>query len=196
MRPSIRSRPGLPGLLAVLLAAAPIAAPAAELAGVQLDDRIRGRDDTALELHGAGLREKFFIDVYVGALYLPRTGQSVERIRGTDQPGRVEMHFVYDEVSQEKLADAWREGFAANNPSEVRETIAERIETFIGLFPAAGDGDVFAMEYLPGDGTAVMINGETVGTIAGGEFFRALLAVWVGPEPPDADLRRGMLGQR
>ncbi len=186
--------PGVGPALLIGLLSLPFGAPAAELAGVRLDERVTARDGTVLPLHGAGLREKFFIDVYVGALYLPETGHSADHIRATDQAGRVEMHFVYDEVSREKLAEAWRSGFADNNPEAVRATIGDRIVTFIDLFPAAENGDVFAMEYVPGDGTVVRINGETAGSIPGGEFFRALLGVWLGPEPPDDDLRRGMLG--
>lgn len=181
---------------ALLVSLFPGAAAAAELAGVRIDERVTARDGTELPLHGAGLREKFFFDIYVGALYLPSTGQSVERILDTDQSGRIDMHFVYDEVSREKLATAWEEGFAGNNPDAVLDALGERIERFIDLFPDATAGDRFALEYVPGGGTEVRINGQSAGTIEGGGFFRALLAVFLGPEPPDSDLRHGMLGQR
>jgi hypothetical protein len=39
------------------------------------------------------------------------------------------------------------------------------------------------------------VNGEPRGTVEGGIFFRALLGVFLGPEPPDDDLREGMLGR-
>lgn len=181
---------------ALFIGLLPGAAAAAELSGVRIDDRVTARDGTELPLHGAGLREKFFFDIYVGALYLPTTEQSAERILGTDQPGRIDMHFVYDEVSRQKLATAWEEGFAANNPDAVLDPLGERIDRFIDLFPDATEGDRFTLEYVPADGTEVRINGERVGTIEGGAFFRALLAVFLGPEPPDSDLRRGMLGHR
>lgn len=181
---------------ALLIGLLPGAAAAAELSGVRIDDRVAARDGTELPLHGAGLREKFFFDIYVGALYLPTTEQPVERILDTDQPGRIDMHFVYDAVSREKLATAWYEGFAGNNPDAVLDPLGERIDRFIGLFPDATAGDRFTLEYVPGDGTEVRINGQTAGTIEGGEFFRALLSVFLGPKPPDSDLRRGMLGQQ
>ncbi len=181
---------------ALFISLFPGAAAAAELSGVRIDQRVTARDGTELPLHGAGLREKFFFDIYVGALYLPSTEQPVEQILDTDQPGRIDMHFVYDEVSREKLATAWEEGFAANNPDAVLDSLGERIDRFIDLFPAATAGDRFTLEYVPGDGTEVRINGQSAGTIEGGGFFRALLAVFLGPEPPDGDLRRGMLGQQ
>ena len=189
----------MPRLIVVcvlLFSLLPGAAMAAELAGVRLDDQVTARDATELPLHGAGLREKFFFDIYVGALYLPTTEQPVERILETDQPGRIEMHFVYDEVSREKLVTAWEEGFAANNPEDVLESLGERIDRLIDLFPDATEGDRFTLEYVPAEGTEVRINAEPAGTIEGGAFFRALLAVFLGPEPPDGDLRQGMLGQR
>lgn len=179
----------------LLIGLLPGAAAAAELAGVRIDDGVTARDGTELPLHGAGLREKFFFDIYVGALYLPTTGQSVERILDTDQPGRIDMHFVYDEVAREKLAAAWEEGLAANNPDGVLDPLGDRIDRFIDLFPDAAAGDRFTLEYLPGQGTEVRINGQSAGVIEGGGFFRALLAVFLGPEPADSDLKRGMLGQ-
>lgn len=180
----------------LLICLLPGAAAAAELSGVRIDERVTARDGTELALHGAGVREKFFFDIYVGALYLAAAEQPVERILDIDQVGRIEMHFVYDEVSGDKLATAWEEGFAANNPDGVLNALGGRIDRFIDLFPDATAGDRFTLEYVPGDGTEIRINGQSAGTIEGGDFFRALLAVFLGPEPPDSDLRRGMLGQQ
>ena len=177
-----------------LLLSIPFVSQAAEVAGVELSERITARDGSALRLHGAGLREKFFFDIYVAALYLPERGQTAQQIRSTEQPGRVEMHLVYDEISQEKLAKAWRDGFADNNPEEVLATVEDRLTRFIEMFPAAVSGDTFVMEYVPDDGTAIRVNGDTVGKIDGGEFFRALLGVWLGPDPPGDAIKRGMLG--
>lgn len=182
-------------ILAVVLAtlvAGPAAARAVE--GVELPEAVTARDGTSLVLHGAGVRTKFFFDIYVGALYLPAAGQPAETILASDQPGRVEMHFVYDEVSRDRLAEAWRGGFRDNTPAAVADAIADRRDRFIELFPAAVAGDVFAMEYLPGRGTRVSVNGEPRGTIEGHAFFRALLGVFLGPEPADRGMKAGMLG--
>lgn len=175
-----------------MLVAGPATARTVE--GVELPEAVTARDGTSLVLHGAGVRTKFFFDIYVGALYLPAAGQSAEAILGSDQPGRVEMHFVYDEVSRDRLAEAWRGGFRDNTPAAVADAIADRRDRFIGLFPAAVAGDVFAMEYLPGRGTRVSVNGESRGTIEGHAFFRALLGVFLGPEPADRGMKAGMLG--
>lgn len=45
--------------------------PAAEFSGVFIDDEIKSDDGKSLVLNGVGLREKLWVDVYVGSLYLP-----------------------------------------------------------------------------------------------------------------------------
>lgn len=181
-------------LLAVLLGLSSLAQ-ARTIEGVDLAESITARDGTELQLHGAGVRTKFFFDIYVGALYLTSTGQSLDTILASDQPARIEMHFVYDEVEAEKLESAWREGVARNNDREVLDTIEPQLAKFVRMFPTAMEGDTFAMEYLPGQGTRVTINGEAAGTLEGDVFFNALLGVFLGPEPADDDLKEGMLGR-
>lgn len=44
---------------------------AVELAGVTLAPTATLTDGSVLVLNGAGVRKKFFVDVYIGALYLP-----------------------------------------------------------------------------------------------------------------------------
>lgn len=180
-------------LLAALLVLS-LNAHARSIEGVELDETVNARDGTELRLHGAGVRDRFIFDIYVGALYLPSTGQALDTILARNQPARIVMHFLYKEVEAEKLESAWREGFANNNEREVLDTIEPRLERFVRLFPTAVEGDVFVMEYLPEQGTEVIINGETAGTIEGDAFFHALLGVFLGPQPADRDLRRGMLG--
>ncbi|MGQ9496536.1 MAG: chalcone isomerase family protein [Thermoanaerobaculaceae bacterium] len=51
------------------------------------------------------------------------------------------------------------------------------------------------MTYIPGRGTTVTFGGKEVGTIEGKAFADALLAVWLGPKPPSADLKAGLLGK-
>lgn len=182
----------------VLLAAALGLSPsttARSIEGVVLPERVRARDGSVLELHGAGVREKFFIDVHVGALYLPTTGQDTATILERDQPGRMEMHFIVHEAPASRMAKAWREALAANNEARVIVALGDRIDRFVRLFPTAHEGDAFVMEYVPGDGTQVRVNGRELGTIAGETFFHALLGVFVGPHPADADLKRNLLGR-
>jgi len=178
--------------LLMLLAATP--ALAREVDGVPMPEQVTARDGEVLVLNGAGVRSKFIFDIYVGALYLPERAGDAGAILDGRGAWRVDMHFVYSEVSASRLADAWREGFADNNPPTAEEAVQDRLGRFVALHPKAVEGDVFSYEYVPDTGTRVSVNGQTRGTIEGADFARALLAVWLGPEPPDTDLKEGMLG--
>ena len=48
--------------------------------------------------------------------------------------------------------------------------------------------------HKPGAGVSVDVNGTVKGTIAGEDFARALLSIWLGPRPPNAELKAGLLG--
>ncbi len=75
--------------------------------------------------------------------------------------------------------------------------IEDRIKEFNGIMAGVGGvkkGDLIHLDYLPVAGTRIVINGDTKGAIAGEEFFRALLKVWLGDKPIDGDLKKSLLG--
>jgi hypothetical protein len=60
----------------------------------------------------------------------------------------------------------------------------------------AKKGSVIALDFVPGTGTRVLVDGAAKGKpIAGDEFYRGLLRIWLGDKPVDGDLKKGMLGQ-
>ncbi len=183
-------------IIAALLFAAGSLSPAhaLEIEGVSLADSLPSADGEQLRLKGAGVRSKFFVDVYVGALYLRKAALTTEQILTEDAPNRVLMHFLYDEVSAEKLVDAWKTGFSDNTDSVELARLRDRIQHFNGWFPDVVAGDVITLDYAPAQGTRVSVNGETKGTIPGSDFNRALLRIWLGEYPADSDLKRAMLG--
>lgn len=176
----------------VLLLAAPLAQ-AGELAGVTLPETVTVAG-SELTLNGMGLREAGWIDVYVGALYLANPTSDAEAVIAADAPSRISLHFVRD-VGEESLTDAWKEGFAANSDADTQEAIAERMKTFNSFFGDIAEGESMVFDMVPGEGTTVTIAGEEKGVIEGDDFASALRAIWFGPEPPDEDLKEGMLGK-
>ncbi len=179
----------------VLALVLPFSLTARELAGVQLQEQVElPGAETILQLNGAGIRYKFFFKVYVGALYLPVKMRSAEQVLSTDQPARVLMHIVYDEVPLEKLTAAWNEGFSGNVPADRLASLKSRLNTFNNMFSDLHAGDVVLLDYMPGQGTRVTIRGEDRGLIEGADFNRALLSVWLGDEPVTDELKDAMLG--
>lgn len=168
---------------------------AAELGGVFVEDKITLENGEKLVLNGIGLREKFWVDVYVGSLYLQKKTNNLADILSSQGPWRIQMDFVYEEVDREKLVTAWQEGFHNNQEKDVIEAISERMDTFYGFFSEnAVEKDQFIIDYIPDKGSTVSKNGKRLGTIPGVDFRNALLEIWLGNFPADEDLKRGMLG--
>jgi hypothetical protein len=168
---------------------------AREFAGMDFPDKIALPDTTkTVQLNGVGYRKKFFIKVYIGALYTERLARSRDDVMALNGPKRVLMHFVYDEVSSEKLVDAWNEGFEENLTKDALKKLRPQIDKFNAMFPSVKEGDVIYLDYIPGRGTRVTINGESKGLIAGRDFNNALLDIWLGEEPADKGLKKAMLG--
>jgi hypothetical protein len=168
---------------------------AAQLDDVTLPDLVRlDGTDTELQINGLGYRTKFVFKIYVGALYTENKVTTRDEVQALRGPKRVVMHMVYDEVSADKMASAWRDGFEDNNSDEKLAVLQDRLQVLIGYFDTMKAGDVVLLDYIPGTGTRVTIRGEHKGDIAGEDFYAALLDVWLGEEPADDDLKDAMLG--
>lgn len=169
---------------------------ARQLDDVTLPDKVTlDGTDVALQLNGMGYRTKFVFNIYVGALYTESKVESRDAAQALKGPKRIVMHMVYDEVSKEKMADAWNEGFEENNSEAQLGKLKARLQTFISYFPDLKEGNIVLLDYIPGKGTRVTINGEVKGVIEGADFYAALLDVWLGDEPADDDLKEAMLGE-
>lgn len=182
----LRVAPSLALSLAFALALTP--AHAATLAGVTLPDTatVGGQ---SIPLNGLGLREKLYIDIYVGGLYLAQPTHDGVAAASTDEPKRIVMHFVYA-VSRSQMGDAFKEGFEGS-PGATAEQIAQTS----GFMPdTINKGEEVVIDYVPGTGTTFTIAGQKKGTIAGAAFMKALFGIYTGPHPPTADLKKGMLG--
>ncbi len=151
--------------------------------------------DEVLRLNGVGMRTKFIFDIYIGALYTQSVATTREQVLDQAGPKRVHMHFLYDEVSLDKLVDGWNTGFEENQDEATLSALKVRIEQFNSLFTGVKAGDVVLLDYVPDIGTMVSIRGEKKGVISGADFHAALLDIWLGKEPADNALKAAMLGQ-
>ena len=171
------------------------AAQAAEVEGVKLADKVQ-LGGSELTLNGAGVRTRVFFKVYVGALYLQQKAGSTDAVLADAGAKRIAMHMLRD-LAAEQLFSALDEGLKKNNTPEQLAKLEVQVKQLEGIFKAvkaAKSGDVILLDYLPGAGTRVTVRGDDKGTIAGEEFNRALLRIWLGEQPADASLKKAMLG--
>lgn len=180
-------------VLAAALMLAGVAAQAATVAGVKLEDRITVSNHN-LVLNGAGLRKKFIVKVYVGGLYLQAKQNNAATVIATDAPRRMVMHFLYS-VSKAQMAEAWTEGLENNTPKASPEvkTAFKTLESWMEDVPK---GNRIILTYVPGTGTTVEVNGKTKGTLGGKAVSDAILNTWIGPKPgPGDDFKNAVLGK-
>jgi len=148
----------------------------------------------ALTLNGAGVRSKFFVKVYVGALYLNKTTHDAGQAMENPGAKSMQMIMLHKKVGAEKITRGWNEGIGDNQGKTEYSNIADRLKTFNALFPDLHAGDHVSMDFIPGQGTILSLNQKTLGEIEGDDFFAALLSVWLGSAPADKNLKIGLLG--
>ncbi|WP_246540299.1 chalcone isomerase family protein [sulfur-oxidizing endosymbiont of Gigantopelta aegis] len=166
-----------------------------EISDVNIPETISSQaSNTELKLNGAGIRSKFFFDIYIGSLYLETKVSTLEEIDKLTGEKSIRMHFLYSEVSKEKLNNGWLDGFENNLSKDTYEQLQPRIKLFNSFFTSVKKGDTINLNFIPNKGTQVVINEKLSGVVEGDDFFPALLKIWLGSEPADSDLKQAMLG--
>jgi len=185
----------MPKIAAALIALAAVSANAAEVAGVKLDDKtqVESRD---LVLNGAGLRKKIVFNVYVIGLYLPEKKSDPAAVLQLAGPKRVAIHMLRD-VSADTFTEALVEGMQENHSPADYKALEPRVKELAAIFAdikEAKKGMVIALDWT-GAATRLLVDGKPSGKpIAGEDFYRALLRIWIGDKPVQNDLKKALLG--
>jgi len=177
-------------ILLLFLVAAP--AFAAEVAGVKIDEQTRV-GSAELVLKGAGLRKRFFLQVYAMGLYVAdRNADPVT------QPGakRIAIHMLRD-VDADQFVGALSDGIRDNHSEAEARALEPRVAQLGAILAAlkeAKKGMLITLDGVPG-GTLVSVDGKPAGKpIEGEDFYRALLRIWLGDKPVQDDLKKALLG--
>jgi hypothetical protein len=182
--------------MALLLACPNIArARDVPVAGVQVADHATVGGQT-MRLNGAGLRTLFGFQVYVAALYLPAPVREAERILEHDMPLRLQLTLLRDTTAEQNI-EALKAGLSGNNSALEMDAIKSEVALFFSLIRQVREfssGTEIQLDYLPGAGASVRIDGKGLGLIPGERFKRALLKVWLGVEPTQPSLKKALLG--
>ena len=177
-------------LLALLIC---LPADAAEVAGVKFDDTTQV-SGTALKLNGAGLRKRAFFQVYAIGLYV-----ADKKLDLISQPGpkRVAIHMLRD-VDADTFTEALVDGMRPNHDEATMKALEPRIAQLSAIMAElkeAKKGMAIALDWQPGAGTVLTADGKPRGKpIAGEDFYRALLRIWLGENPVQDDLKKSLLG--
>jgi hypothetical protein len=172
-------------------------AQAVEVAGVKYEPNL----DLAgqkLVLNGAGIRHKFVVKVYTAGLYLGTKAGTTQEALAAPGPKRIHIHMLRD-IGGNELGKLFTKGMEAN---AAREEFVKSINGVLKLSEVfasrkqLNNGDSFSVDYIPGIGSTLLVNGRPVMTepIKEPEFFNALLRIWLGDKPADDQLKDALLG--
>ena len=152
-------------------------------------------DGKSLAFNGAGLREKFFLDLYVGSLYLTNKTNDPKKVINSDEYMAITLDIVSGLITSEKMITAIDEGFEKSTKGNL-SPIASKIAQFKDAFSEKiVKGNDFMISYTPEKGTSIYKNGKFIKTIDGLEFKKAVFGIWFCDEPADEDLMEDMLGK-
>jgi hypothetical protein len=165
----------------------------ADVAGVKFEDSERG-----LVLNGAGLRKRAFFQVYAIGLYLPEKKAAAADVLAATGVKRIAIHMLRD-VDAAPFTEALAEGMRANHDEASMKSLEPRMTRLAAIMEElkeAKKGMAILLDWQPGAGTVVTVEGKPRGKpIEGEDFFRALLRIWLGEKPVQDDLKRALLGQ-
>jgi hypothetical protein len=185
-------------LLAAALTAALATAHAAaiDMAGVKIEDQLN-LEGNALQLNGAGVRYKTVIRVYTASLYLSRKAQSVEEVLAAPGAKRMSITMLRD-IDGNELGKLFMRGVEDNSPKSEFSRLIPGLLRMGQLFAEKKNlkaGEAFTIDWVPGKGTLIAINGQQQGApIAEQAFFNALMRIWLGQVPADFRLKDALLG--
>jgi Chalcone isomerase-like len=168
-------------------------ADAKECKGVNFADQAQVEGGT-LTLNGLGLRQAtaFKVNVYVAALYVAKPSSDPSVLLASNSPSELVLQFVRN-VGADDLRKGWSEGFEKNAKDQL-PALKERIAELNGWMADVKTGQRLTFIRKPGAGLQVDVNGTVKGTIKGDDFAKAFLSIWLGANPPNPEIKAGMLG--
>lgn len=182
----------------LLLLAAAFGAHAARIEDQTFDDRIR-LADTDLQLNGVGLRAVAWLKGYAAGLYLVEKAATPAAVLAQKGPKRVQLKMMVD-VDSKEFVKAFGKGMRRNHSAAEQAALRERMVRFDAIVTALGKlkkGDVVDLDWLPGQGLRLTLNGRARGEMLPGEdLYAGLLKIFIGRDPVDTRLKAGLLGSR
>lgn len=170
--------------------------PDRDVAGILLPGQFEKQDAT-LSLNGTAIRSKWGFKVYVTALYLTEASTDHDHILCIDK-GHKRLHItMLRGVGAKKFTSTILKNIDVNFSEDERELFSTEVDSFLNVFDGGGSlvhGTTIDIDYLPGLGTQVTVDGIDAEIIPGDDFYHALLRLWIG-DPLQSSIKHGLLGK-
>jgi hypothetical protein len=194
-RTSIRTAAVL--LVACLFTPIYARAQSTEVGGVRFENTLQV-GGTKLQLNGAGVRYKTVFKVYAAGLYLSTKANTPESVFTAPGPRVLQIVMLRD-IDGNELGKLFIKGMEQNAPREDFSKSINGIMRMSEVFSSRKKlvaGESFTIEWVPGAGTLILINGKASGeAVKEPEFYSSLMKIWLGHSPADASLKDALLGK-
>jgi len=147
-----------------------------------------------LILNGSGVRNKYLIDLFTGGLYLKEKSKDADKIINANELMSIKIEVTSDVITASRLEKNMRSEFDRITKGKIAP-YKERIELLVKAFKEDVQlGDTFDLVYDPLTGLSIYKNNKVHATVQGLDFKKMLFSIWLGNDPSDETLKKGMLG--
>ncbi|MCC5875915.1 MAG: chalcone isomerase family protein [Candidatus Sumerlaeia bacterium] len=147
-------------------------------------------DDVEMKLRKTHLFRYWGFRVYSVALYTKADFRKGDDILD-DVPKRLVLHY-HRSIDRGKMIEG-AEVVMPRNEGDNMDALKERLDKVNAAYVDVSSGDEYAIDYLPGKGLVISLNGEPTVSVEGADFARAYFGIWLGEKPINDGLKRTLL---
>tara|TARA_R110001583_G_scaffold55355_4_gene168329 strand:- start:1650 stop:2246 length:597 start_codon:yes stop_codon:yes gene_type:complete len=181
----------------LLLLILPLSASALTIDGYEIPQIIPATSQHAeLKLNGASMRILYgVVDTYIGKLYVENPETDPDALIEADEFKRMVFKIVMKRISGRRIAKAMYEALQLNVTREEASVLEDRLQLLVTMFDSSlKKGQESYVEWVPSEGSRIVLNGEVKGMIPGKDLYDALLRIWIGENPVGSTFKRQVLG--
>jgi hypothetical protein len=181
----------------LLLLMLPLSSSALTIDGYEIPQIIPATSDHAeLKLNGAAMRILYgVVDTYIGKLYVENPTTDADALIASEEYKRMVYKIVLKRVSGRRIAKAMYDALQLNVSREEAIKLEKRLQLLVTMFDSSlKKGEESYLEWVPSQGSRIVLNGVVKGIIPGKDFYDAILRIWIGDNPVGSTFKRQVLG--
>jgi hypothetical protein len=167
---------------------------AVEVKGVHFPEEVVVHGES-LVLNGTAERSALGFGVYAVGLFLASPSTDANHIMTVDpSPKRLRIVTLRD-LGETRFAGAVQVSIDKNFSADERVLYAEEIGRFLDCFRRGGalpKGTEALIDFVPGTGMVITLDGSRLAVIPGHAFYHAILRLWIGT-PLQPSIKKGLL---
>jgi hypothetical protein len=150
--------------------------------------------DKTLNLVGAGLRKKWFFNVYTMGVY-SESGSCDTKALINDEGVKYMRIDMVRSVSAKKMAETLGEAFKEHMPKDASAELKKQQQDLMSYFKdECKEGTTIEFSYVPGEGTTFKQNGKQLGeTFVGKDFQVVLWDIYLGEKTCCSGLKEDVI---